>query len=119
MDLLWATLDSIQASTKMTKLVANSKTLHHILPGLMPPIDRAFTVKFFYGSDVLQTAGDRRVFYAVFPWFHEIGQRQSQLIKSCVGRSKYHTSESKVIDNAIVGFLKSAANEESGVSMER
>ena len=30
-----------------------SKVLHHVLPDLVPPIDRQYTFKFFYGRTLL------------------------------------------------------------------
>lgn len=38
----------LKVSVSNSILVANSKTLHHILPDLIPPIDRQYTIRFFY-----------------------------------------------------------------------
>jgi hypothetical protein len=43
-----------------------SRTLHHLLPDLLPPIDRQYTVRFLTGSTTLAT-GDQRAFLAIFP----------------------------------------------------
>ena len=40
----------------------------------------------------------------MFPLFHQIGQRCSQQINAAVGAG-FNSSPTKVIDNAIVGFV--------------
>jgi hypothetical protein len=42
-----------QGSVAEVRLVANSKALHHVLPGLIPPIDRMYTFQSFYGRKML------------------------------------------------------------------
>jgi len=42
-DALWAVLADLWVSVAEARIVANSKLLHHILPGLVPPIDREYT----------------------------------------------------------------------------
>lgn len=37
----------MEVSISNQKIVANSKTLYHILPDLIPPIDRQYTIRFF------------------------------------------------------------------------
>ena len=38
---------NLEASASNSKLVGNSKTLAHILPNLIPPIDRQYAIRFF------------------------------------------------------------------------
>lgn len=102
-DPLWKILESIKVSESETKLVANSKALHHILPRLMPPIDREYTLQFFFSNKNIG-GRDKQIFREVYPLFHEIGFRNSNVIKSYINKG-FHTSETKVIDNAIVGFV--------------
>jgi hypothetical protein len=44
---VWAVLSSLRVSTSATRIVAGSKALHHVLPNLVPPIDRQYTFQFF------------------------------------------------------------------------
>lgn len=44
-------MENLKISKGKTKLVYNSKTIHHLLPDLMPPIDRQYTL---YSSIILQ-----------------------------------------------------------------
>ena len=100
---LWRILDLIRVSESRTKLVANSKTLHHILPDLMPPIDREYTLAFFYGNKTI-SGKDEQMFSEIYPRFHEIALECGDSIRAHVGQG-FHTSATKVIDNAIVGFV--------------
>ena len=100
---VWQALERLRLSASKTKIITNSKALHHLLPALVPPIDREYTLRFFYGHGNL-TRGEERTFAEIFPLFHCIGIRCSGAIKRSVGRG-FNTSETKVIDNAIVGFV--------------
>lgn len=99
----WQVLDLLKLSASETKLITNSKALHHLLPALVPPIDREYTLRFFYGHKNL-TRGEERTFKEIFPLFHRLGTRCSDSIRRNVGRG-FSTSETKVIDNAVVGFV--------------
>lgn len=104
-DLLWQVLGSIQVSESQTRLVANSKALHHILPQLMPPIDREYTLRFFYENKTI-SGRDEQIFRELYPLFWGVASLSRSQILSSIGRD-FHTSETKVIDNAIVGFVLS------------
>jgi len=100
-DSLWQILATLRVSQAETKLVANSKALHHLLPQLMPPIDRRYTLKFFYRTP---SGGDEQIFREIYRQFHRIGSRSEVAINKHLGHG-FHTSETKVIDNAIVGYV--------------
>jgi hypothetical protein len=46
-DRLWLLTNSLGVVENKAKLVAGAKTLHHLLPDLVPPIDREYTGAFF------------------------------------------------------------------------
>ncbi len=52
----WEIMGNLRVGIGETLLVANSKALHHLLPGLVPPIDRTYTLRFFVGRPT-STAG--------------------------------------------------------------
>lgn len=101
---VWDILDGLEVGTSRTKLVANSKALHHLLPALVPPIDRAYTLRFFYDNTTLNK-GDEATFKEIYPYFHRIAVTRREQITSHLGTGM-NTSETKVIDNAIVGFVR-------------
>jgi hypothetical protein len=86
-----------------TKIVAGSKTVHHILPELVPPIDREYTVQFFLHHKTFP-GGDEKAFRLMYPKFVSIAECCDAEIKSVLG-SGMNTSSTKVIDNAIVGYV--------------
>jgi len=100
---LWEVLANTRVSVSQTKIVANSKALHHILPELMPPIDREYTLRFFYNNTNLNQ-GDEVAFKEIYPYFHKIASACKDKIMSHIGVGM-NTSQTKVIDNAIVGFV--------------
>jgi len=102
-DALWEILSNLEISKSETQLVAGSKALHHLLPAIMPPIDRQYTLMFFYNSKNPYDTG-RQVFKTIYPLFHRIAVNNRDAIRDKIGQG-FHTSETKVIDNAIVGFV--------------
>ena len=103
---LWQIIAEITVGVGETKIVAGSKALHHVLPSLLPPIDRQYTIQFFYGHGKDLAAAGQAVFLEIFPRFAEIASARKALIRRRIG-SGMHTSESKVVDNAIVGYMRS------------
>jgi hypothetical protein len=100
---LWAIIEGLRVSTSETRIVACSKAVHHLLPLLLPPIDREYTLRFFYNHKTI-SRGDRATFLEIFPCFQEIAATQGDHLAELVGQGM-NTSETKVIDNAIVGYV--------------
>jgi hypothetical protein len=88
------------------KIVFGSKTLHHILPELVPPIDNEYTLRFFYGRPDVWRPDDR--FCEVYDQFRAIAtsKRSGVLRRWALRRRGLHTSITKEIDNAIVGYVR-------------
>lgn len=103
---VWEIISGLQISTTHTQIVAGSKALHHVLPDLVPPIDRQYTVQFFYGY--ARTNPDQKEFVRIFSNFHAIAVRCRDEIRSPVSNrtdaGEMNTSATKIIDNAIVGY---------------
>jgi hypothetical protein len=102
---IWQVISAIRASTSETQIVAGSKTLHHVLPDLVPPVDRQYTFRFFTGHKGL-TGGDERAFLEWYPYLAEVGRRCSSSIDRAMTRGGIMaTGRAKLIDNAIIGFM--------------
>jgi hypothetical protein len=103
----WEILAKLRVGIGQTLLVANSKALHHLLPGLIPPIDRNYTLKFFVGRPYIYRGRDADYFRALYPLFQEIAVGCSGEIHRFIAKPSggMNTSVTKVIDNAILGFM--------------
>lgn len=102
----WALIERLRVSTSQTQIVAGSKFLHHLLPDLVPPIDRQYTFSFFTGQKAVY-GGDRRTFLEWFPQLAAIGAQCRFEISDAIRRGGFMaTGEAKVIDNAIMGFIQ-------------
>jgi hypothetical protein len=84
-----------------TKLIGNSKALHHLLPDLVPPMDRQHTLRFFYGNTNI-TRGEEEIFLELFEKFRGIAM---QLGDEKFKFEGFNTSLPKIIDNAIMGYV--------------
>jgi|HubBroStandDraft_6_1064221.scaffolds.fasta_scaffold01128_5 hypothetical protein len=113
---LWAVIAELKIGPGSTKIVAGSKVLHHLLPELVPPIDRQYTIRFFFHHKSMNQ-GDQIAFREMYPRFCEIANRCSEKIGVRLGRGM-NTSTSKVIDNAIVGFVLTRLKPEGRVIEE-
>jgi len=102
-DGVWKLMDSLSVGRQRAKLVVNSKALHHVLPDLVPPIDRAYVLRFFYNRGTL-TSPEEKTFKEIYPFFHRVAQAAAPTFPNVLGKGM-HTSETKIIDNAIVGFV--------------
>ncbi len=100
---VWTVLKNLKVSKARAFLVANTKALHHVLPALVPPVDRQYTLDFFFGSTLVD-GRERTAFRVMYPLFHDIARSKAHVIRRWVHRKGWHTSESKVVDNAIVGY---------------
>jgi hypothetical protein len=83
------------------RIVAVSKTLHHLLPDLVPPIDRKFTGSFFRWHRREFQDFQRRLFQTGFDAFRRIALDVNPV--QYVGEG-WRTSRIKILDNAIIGF---------------
>ena len=103
-DRLWRLITDVDIVENKSKLVALSKTIHHVLPDLLPPIDRAYTQRFFLWETGDFQNEQERVFRSMWRHFVTIASRADP--KAFVG-SGWRTSRTKVIDNAIVAYVRS------------
>jgi hypothetical protein len=94
-------VDNLAIVDNIARIVAVTKTLHHLLPDLVPPIDRTFTGSFFRWHRREFQDFQQRLFRTGFDTFRRIAVAANPV--QYVGAG-WMTSRTKVIDNAIVGF---------------
>lgn len=89
-----------------SKIVGVSKTLHFLLPKLFPPMDRRYTMNFFYGH--LNYFNDENKefdsFSILLREFYKITQKL-KLNSKDVDNILWNTTVPKLIDNAIIGYI--------------
>lgn len=115
---------SFQVSISNSKIVGNSKTLAHILPDLVPPIDRQYTIRFFTNeprsvdntkglfknlSDFKNIDEEKKYFDHIlnktFDFVNHISANSNIILDS-----KFNTSYPKVFDNFIMTYVKREKN---------
>lgn len=101
---LWRIIQGMRLSQTQSQTVTGAKALHHLLPQLLPPIDREYTQTFFHYDDARFQYNQEEAFKLMLPYFARIAQRVD--LPSYVGKARWATSESKLIDNAIIGFCR-------------
>jgi hypothetical protein len=85
------------------RIVAGTKTLHHLLPNLVPPMDRAWTGAFFGWSTLDPQNNQTVILREAFNAFVEVAsvKHPSRLVGA-----GWRTSSTKVLDNAVIGYCK-------------
>ncbi|MCY4579771.1 MAG: hypothetical protein OXD31_12095 [Chloroflexi bacterium] len=109
--LIWDTIRILNLSKTRSQLVTGSKAIHHLLPNLLPPIDRQYTGKFSKLYQHHYTDNAKSGLERVIEGFAQINKLLRQQYGTCylsslVGKTQWATSETKLIDNAIIGFVK-------------
>jgi len=105
---------SIRVMESATSLVGNSKAMHHMLPNIIPPIDRQYTLFFLNGNLNIQNNQDKEwlVMREIIDDFF-IPIATNPLIKIYANEwmrntSKFpwDTSMMKMVDNLIIGGVR-------------
>lgn len=103
---LWVLIKSLGIVENQAKIVAGTKALHHLLPDLVPPMDREWTGRFFqfHLPEWQDARSQRRIFTLAYRQFALVAKRvQPQQYVTGVG---WRTCRTKIIDNALIGFCK-------------
>lgn len=102
---IWEAVNDAHLSDTATQVVAGTKALHHLLPDLIPPVDREYTIRFCHENKMMNM-GDEAAFKEVYPVLAEIARRTKGHL-TVNDRSPFNTSPTKVLDNAIIGYVLS------------
>ncbi|MBI4843066.1 MAG: hypothetical protein HY809_01915 [Nitrospirae bacterium] len=114
----WAILEqtfkSIKVMASGTSLVGNSKVMHHMLPNIVPPIDREYTLRFLRGntnitngldSEWLLMRGIIENFFIPVASDKDFESKATGWI-ACGDDYLWDTSIIKVVDNLVIGSRK-------------
>lgn len=111
---------ALKVSISEATIVAHSKTLAHILPNLIPPIDRQYTIRYFTqdNKDFFTKSGKYRLINlpsgieVQFTDFKKYSFRIKALFDRCereiftIDKNTFNTSYPKIMDNLIMAFVK-------------
>lgn len=114
----WETVREVFCGLKVmasgTSIVGNSKVMHHMIPNIVPPIDREYTFRFLRGNTNIANGIDRewtimRAMIADFFTPITTDVRFAAQVEAWMGSPEQYpwdTSMMKVIDNLIIGARK-------------
>jgi hypothetical protein len=104
----------IRCMASGTSLVGNSKVMAHLLPNLIPPVDREYTLKFLFRNDQITNGIEvewGKIEQVLQDFFYPVAQ--SPLFQSRAkgwlahnDRFLWDTSPLKILDNLVIGFSK-------------
>lgn len=112
-DSLWKTIQGMKLSRTGSQMVTGAKALHHLLPQLMPPIDVTYTGKFFHYHNYSSPDQAEEAFKLMLSYFARIAGKVD--LGQYVGTTDWATSESKLIDNAIIGYCNQHSDMPRGI----
>ena len=101
---LWTCIANLEITTARARLVFGTKAIHHLLPDLLPPMDRAYTGGFFekYWAD---TRDEEKAFRDVMSAFVRLARRLAPKLREVICPDSFNTSVPKTLDNAVIGFM--------------
>jgi hypothetical protein len=112
----WGILKEIFCALKImasgTSLVGNSKVMHHMLPNIVPPIDREYTLRYLYGNtSIANDLGKewqtmREILIGFFIPVATDSRFAAKAAKWMAAQKPWDTSVMKVIDNLLIGSQK-------------
>jgi hypothetical protein len=110
----------IRCMASGTSLVGNSKVMAHLLPKLIPPVDRQYTLKFLFRHGQITNGIEaewEKLLEILNGFFYPIAQ--SPLFQHKAGewltqsdRFKWDTSALKIVDNLVIGLSKTIRGEQ-------
>lgn len=103
---------TIRCMASGTSLVGNSKVMAHLLPNLIPPVDRRYTLNFLFNSNQINNNIEnewKKLREILSGFFYPVFQSQAMQIKSKEWLTpnndfKWDTSPLKIIDNLLIGY---------------
>lgn len=100
---IWQVIENLGIVRNRSLIVPGTKALHHVLPDLVPPMDRAWTGAFFLWSAAAPQNGQAATFTRTFTGLAQV----ARAVKPAryIGQG-WRTSRSKVLDNAVIGYCK-------------
>jgi hypothetical protein len=96
-------INQLGVVSNISKIVAGSVTLHHLLPDLVPPLDREWSGRFFKWSPRDVQSSETGIFVDAFALLARVAAevRPSRLLND-----QWNTSSSMILDNAVVGYCQ-------------
>ena len=109
--------DELELVRTKAPLVTFSKTMHFLLPDLFMPIDRKYTIQYFYRHPPYKRANyglhyltdtrkkQKERLFEVFEQFRLILHKHREVLKE-ESNSRWNRNIPKVIDNIIIAYVK-------------
>ena len=95
--------DNLRLTQTNSPLVTFSKTMHFLLPDLFMPIDRRYTLRFFYEH---APTNQKACFLQVFEQYRAFSHQHSEALQALADpHSRWNRNVPKIIDNAIIGYV--------------
>lgn len=108
---LWMLVDGLGVVANDAKIVAGTKTLHHLLPDLVPPMDREWTGKLFsLHPPEWQGRQQRATFLRLFRAYREVATKVD--LDAQLTGQLWRTGPAKLLDNAAIGYCKAELSDD-------
>lgn len=98
--------ENLKLTNTKTKLVTFSKTMHFLLPNLIVPIDRKYTLKFFELNININNAKYEFSLFKNIESAFGVFASEVNLDDFVNNKSQWCKYKTKIIDNIIIGYVK-------------
>lgn len=116
----------IRCMSTATSLVGNSKVMAHALPNLVAPVDREYTLWFLFRNTSITNHLEReweKLQMILRDFFYPILRAEPFKLKAREWQERraefsWDTSPLKIVDNLVIGLLKSEGSRRNGSKVE-
>ncbi len=102
-EMIWELVQQLKVVENVSLVVPSAKILHHLLPDLVPPMDRAWTGSFFLWSATAPQNEQKETFVQTFLSLGRIARATKP--SQYVGQG-WRTCPTKIVDNAVIGYCQ-------------
>ncbi len=97
--------NNLELCIQKSKIVTFSKTMHFLLPKLCIPIDRKYTLRFFYNSTNINYNTQFKRYKQINKYFLEIYNQHNLKQYLDIGKIIWNTTIPKILDNIVIGYM--------------
>jgi hypothetical protein len=107
-------IKKITVSKSNSQLVASTKVLHHILPNIISPIDREYSITFLKGNKIMTNNNEEEYANIFLKGMFDFLNTHEEKIREYViepdedniNDNNFNTSCTKIFDNLIMAYVK-------------
>jgi hypothetical protein len=97
----------IKVNEAKSQMVSSSKVVHHIIPNLVCPIDRAYTMNLLIGGKQYNNNRENEYIEVILTGMFDFIEKNADILRKNID-AHYNTSLTKIFDNLIIAYKQNS-----------